>query len=229
MKLLLPLLVASAAISHAQSPAAKVSSADRYSVSLDKYEVVRDVDDFDGLALGAKARVADGLRVALGYANASSDAFDLTGVTNVELEATRVSLGAEYEVPLAGGGLTFSLAYAQASAEAEGDFAGDALENSQFVLGARYERELGAGFSVALAASHFVNDLEVESGFAPSDAPASAALLARYDDSPTSVGLTLAYSPTRLLSFHLTYATEDSLFGLGNADNTISFGVRASF
>jgi len=31
------------------------------------------------------------------------------------------------------------------------------------------------------------------------------------------------------VSIHLTYALEDSLLGLGNADNTISFGVRARF
>ena len=51
----------------------------------------------------------------------------------------------------------------------------------------------------------------------------------RYDGSPTSVGLTLAYAPTDNVSIHLTYATEDSLLGLAGADNTISFGVRANF
>jgi hypothetical protein len=31
------------------------------------------------------------------------------------------------------------------------------------------------------------------------------------------------------VSIHLTYATEDSLLGLGGADNTLSFGLTARF
>jgi len=229
MRHLLPILLASAALSHAQTASIKVTSPDHYSVSLDKFEVVRSGDDFDALALGAKVGVGDDLRLALSYAGASSDPFDLTGATNVEVEATRISFGAEYDLAAAGGDFTLSLAYARTSGETEGGFVGDAFENSQVVLGARYGRELGAGFSVAVSAHHFINDLEVESGFAPGDVPAAAALLSRYEDSTTSLGLSLLYSPTRRLSFHLTYATEDALLGLANADNTISFGVKASF
>ena len=230
MKLLLPLLVASAALAQAQTASVKVSAPDRYSVSLDKYEVVRDVDDFDGVAFGAKVLVAENLRIALSYADATADAFDLTtgiGGVNLELDATRISLGLEYDLPVGPGGLTLSLAYAQSSAEASGGANGDAFENNQFVLGARYEQKLGGDFSAAVSALHFVNDFEAESGFSTLDA--RNALAARYDDSPTSVGLSLLYAPTRWVTFHLTYATEDSLFGLANADNTISFGVRANF
>jgi hypothetical protein len=54
-------------------------------------------------------------------------------------------------------------------------------------------------------------------------------LVERFDGSPFSVGLTLAYAPTDNVSIHLTYATEDSLLGLAGADNTLSFGVRATF
>jgi hypothetical protein len=86
---------------------------------------------------------------------------------------------------------------------------------------------LGAGFTASLAVNHFISDFEAEAGF--STAPARAALAQRYDGSPTSVGLTLAYAPTDNVSIHLTYATEDSLLGLAGADNTISFGVRANF
>jgi hypothetical protein len=31
------------------------------------------------------------------------------------------------------------------------------------------------------------------------------------------------------VSIYLSYATEDSLLGLGNVDNTISFGLSARF
>lgn len=230
MKLLLPLMVASSAVVSAQNAAVKVRPDDRFSVSVDKCEVVRDVDDFDGIALGAKARVADGLRVAFSYADATSDAFDLTtgpGGVNLELDATRFSLGLEYDLQAGPGKATLSLGYAQTTAEASGEASGDAFESGQFVLGARYDLELGAGFSAAVLATHYAGSFDVESGFA--GAGERAALVARYDDSPTSVGLSLAYTPTRLLTFHLTYATEDSLFGLGGADNTISFGVRANF
>ena len=60
-------------------------------------------------------------------------------------------------------------------------------------------------------------------------APARAALADRFDGSPFSVGLTLAYTPVEYVTIHLTYATEDSVLGLGRADNTLSFGIRANF
>jgi predicted porin len=225
MKSLLPLLLVAAA---AQAQTAVVKApADRYSFSVDKYEIVRDGDDFDGMSFGAKARVADNLRIAFSYADASSDAFALVSGVNLELDANRFSLGAEYDIPAGPGAVTLSLGYAQTSAEAEGGATGDAFNNRQFVLGARYGMSLGAGFTASLAVNHFISDFEAEAGF--STAPARAALAQRYDGSPTSVGLTLAYTPTDLVTIHLTYATEDSLLGLAGADNTISFGVRANF
>jgi hypothetical protein len=226
MKSLLPLLLVAAASASAQSAAVKTPS-DQYSFSIDKYEIVRDGDDFDGMAFGAKARVADNLRIAFSYADASSDAFALVSGLNLELDASRFSLGAEYDIPAGPGAITLSLGYAQTSAEAEGGATGDAFNNRQFVLGARYGMSLGAGFTAAVAVNHFVSDFEAEGGF--STAPARAALVNRYDGSPTSVGLTLAYTPTDLVTIHLTYATQDSLLGLAGADNTISFGVRANF
>jgi predicted porin len=225
MKSLLPLLLVAAA---AQAQTAVVKApADQYSFSVDKYEIVRDADDFDGMSFGAKARVADNLRIAFSYADASSDAFALVSGVNLELDANRFSLGAEYDIPAGPGAVTLSLGYAQTSAEAEGGATGDAFDNRQFVLGARYGMSLGAGFTASLAVNHFISDFEAEAGF--STAPARAALAQRYDGSPTSVGLTLAYTPTDLVTIHLTYATEDSLLGLAGADNTISFGVRANF
>jgi predicted porin len=226
MKTLLPLLLVAAASASAQSAAVK-APADQYSFSVDKYEIVRDADDFDGMSFGAKARVADNLRIAFSYADASSDAFALVSGVNLELDANRFSLGAEYDIPAGPGAVTLSLGYAQTSAEAEGGATGDAFNNRQFVLGARYGMSLGAGFTASLAVNHFISDFEAEAGF--STAPARAALAQRYDGSPTSVGLTLAYTPTDLVTIHLTYATEDSLLGLAGADNTISFGVRANF
>ena len=179
------------------------------------------------MSFGAKARVADNLRIAFSYADASSDAFALVSGLNLELDANRFSLGAEYDIPAGPGAVTLSLGYAHTSAEAEGGATSDAFTNRQFVLGARYGMSLGAGFTASLAVNHFISDFEAEAGF--STAPARAALAQRYDGSPTSVGLTLAYAPTDNVSIHLTYATEDSLLGLAGADNTISFGVRANF
>ena len=225
MKSLLPLLLVAAA-AQAQTAAVK-APADQYSFTVDKYEIVRDGDDFDGMSFGAKARVADNLRIAFSYADASSDAFALVSGLNLELDANRFSLGAEYDIPAGPGAVTLSLGYAHTSAEAEGGATGDAFTNRQFVLGARYGMSLGAGFTASLAVNHFISDFEAEAGF--STAPARAALAQRYDGSPTSVGLTLAYAPTDYLTIHLTYATEDSLLGLAGADNTISFGVRANF
>ena len=225
MKSLLPLLLVAAA-AQAQTAAVK-APADQYPFTVDKYEIVRDGDDFDGMSFGAKARVADNLRIAFSYADASSDAFALVSGLNLELDANRFSLGAEYDIPAGPGAVTLSLGYAHTSAEAEGGATGDAFTNRQFVLGARYGMSLGAGFTASLAVNHFISDFEAEAGF--STAPARAALAQRYDGSPTSVGLTLAYAPTDNVSIHLTYATEDSLLGLAGADNTISFGVRANF
>jgi predicted porin len=225
MKSLLPLLLVAAA-AQAQTAAVKAPAA-QYSFSVDKYEIIRDGDDFDGMSFGAKARVADNLRIAFSYADASSDAFALVSGLNLELDASRISLGAEYDIPAGPGAVTLSLGYAHTSAEAEGGATGDAFTNRQLVLGARYGMSLGAGFTASLAVNHFISDFEAEAGF--STAPARAALAQRYDGSPTSVGLTLAYAPTDNVSIHLTYATEDSLLGLAGADNTISFGVRANF
>jgi hypothetical protein len=229
MKTILPLLIASATVSHAQTAPAKATSADRYSASIDKYEIVRDGDDFDGLSLGAKAGVADNLNLAFSWANVSSDAFALNvGDPNVEFEVSRISLGADYNLSAGPGDLILSLAYAKISAESEIGVLGDAFENNQFVLGARYEQKLVGDFSFALSASHFINDFSVKGLFA-ADVDLTNSLVNRYEDSTTSFGVTLAYRPTRLFTFHLTYATEDALLGLANADNTISFGIRANF
>ena len=228
MKTILPLLIASATVSYAQTAPAKVTSADHYSASIDKYEIVRDGDDFDGLSLGAKARVADNLNIAFSWANVSSDTFTINVDDVVEFEVSRISLGAEYNLSAGPGDLILSLAYATTSAESEIGVMGDAFENNQFILGARYEQKLVGDFSFALSASHFINDFSVEGLFAANDGLTNS-LVNRYEDSTTSFGVTLAYTPTRLLTFHLTYATEDALLGLANADNTISFGIRANF
>ena len=104
---------------------------------------------------------------------------------------------------------------------------GDAFRNQQFVFGASYAKDLGQGFSATLSANKFLSDFDVDTAF--STAAARTALAERFDGSPFSVGLTLAYAPTDNVSIHLTYALEDSLLGLGNADNTLSFGVSARF
>lgn len=222
MKILTSLLVAAAAVSNAQTAQVQVKSSGNYSVSLEKHEVVRDGDDFDGMSLGAKARLTDSLSATLSWADASSDTFLLAPLATVEIEATRVSLGAEYELATGAGRTVLSLAYARTSAESEVGVVGDAFENNQFVLGARYEQALGAGFTAIVGATHFINDFEGQG-------PQAAAYEARYEDSTTSLGVTLAYEVHRNVSVHLTYATEDALLGLANADNTISFGLKASF
>jgi len=222
MKSLIPLLVAAASVSHAQTAQVQVSASGNTSVSLDKYEVVRDGDDFDGLALGARTSLGDNWSATFSWADASSDTFDVAPGAGVELEATRFALGAEYDLDAGKGGVTLSLAYARTSAESEVGVIGDAFDNSQIVVGARYEQALGGGLTGIVGATHFINDLEGKGAQA-------AAFDRRYGDSTTSVGVTLAYEVHRNVSVHLTYATEDALLGLANADNTISFGVRASF
>lgn len=222
MKILTSLLVAAAAVSQAQTAQVQVKSSGNYAFSVDKHEVVRGGDDFDGLSLGAKARLTDSLSVSLAFADAWSDAFLIAPLATVEIEATRLSLGAEYELATGAGRTVLSLAYASTDAESEVGVVGDAFENSQFVLGARYEQALGGGFTASVGVIHFLNDFEGKG-------PQAAAYEARYEDSTTSLGVTLAYELHRNVSVHISYATEDALLGLANADNTISFGVKASF
>jgi hypothetical protein len=225
MKSLLPLLLVAAA---AQAQTATVKApASNFSFTADKYEIARDVDDFDGMSYGIKAKVWDDVRMTLGFADASSDRFDLVSGLNVEVGARRFSVGAEYDLHTAEGIVTLSLAYGQTTGRTKGGFAGDAFRNQQFVFGASYAKDLGQGFTATLAANKFLSEFDVESTF--STASARTALVERFDGSPFSVGLTLAYAPVEYVSIHLTYATEDSLLGLGGADNTLSFGLTARF
>ncbi len=225
MKSLLPLLLVAAA---AQAQTASVKApADNFSFTVDNYTIVRDVDDFDGLAYGLKARLADGVRATLSFADVSSDPFELVSGLNLELGARRFSVGAEYDMQVEQGVITLSLAYGQTTARASGGFTGDAFRNQQFVFGARYDMALAQGFTATLSANKFLGNFDAEPTF--STAPARTALAQRYDGSPFSVGLTLASAPVEHVSIHLTYATEDSLLGQGGADNTLSFGVRANF
>ena len=221
------LLAASATVTHAQVTMTSGVQQDRVSIGIDKYEIVRDGDDFDAWSVSARARLSGGLSVTASYADATSDLFTLTPGVDVELDATRFSVGLEYDLTAGPGIATFSLAYANTSAEASGTAAGDAFDNGQVVIGARYRYDLSRQFALTFAATHFVNNLDVESGF--STALARTALSQRYEDSPTSFGVSLSYSPAEYVTLHLTYATEDALLGLGEADNTVSFGVRANF
>ncbi len=220
--LLTLLFAASATVTHAQTPRQET-----FSIGVDKSMIVRDGDDFDAVSVSARARLSGGLSVTASYADATSDLFTLTPGVDVELDATRFSVGLEYDLTAGPGIATFSLAYADTSAEASGTDSGDAFDNGQVVIGARYRYDLSRQFALTFAATHFVNDLDAESGF--STALARTALGQRYGDSPTSVGVSLTYSPAEYVTFHLTYASEDALLGLGEADNTISFGVRANF
>lgn len=225
MKSLLPLLLVAAA---AQAQTAPVKApADNFSFTVDKHEIARDVDDFDGMSYGIKARVADGVRATLSFADASSDAFDLVSGLNMELGARRFSVGAEYDMHIDEGIVTLSLAYGQTTAKASGGFTGDAFRNQQFVIGARYDVALAKGFTATLSANKFLGNFDADSTF--STAANRVALAERYDGSPFSVGLTLGYTPVEHVTVHLTYATEDSLLGLAGASNTLSFGVRANF
>jgi hypothetical protein len=136
-------------------------------------------------------------------------------------------VGAEYDIHTADGDVTLSLAYGQTAGRTKGGFNGDAFRNQQFVLGASYARPLGEGFTAILSANKFLSDFDPDSVF--SSAANRVALANRYDGSPFSVGLTLAYAPVEHVVIHVTYATEDSLLGLAGASNTLSFGVRANF
>jgi opacity protein-like surface antigen len=225
MKSLLPLLVVAAA---AQAQTATVKApASNFSFTADKYEIARDVDDFDGMSYGIKAHVWDHVSLTLSYADVSSDPFELVSGLNMNLAASRYSVGAEYDIHSGPGALTLSLAFAETAARAQGGASGDAFKNQQFVIGARYAMALGEGFTATIAANKFISDFDPDKAF--STATNRAALATRFDGSPFSVGLTLAYAPTDNVSIHLTYATEDSLLGLAGADNTLSFGVRATF
>ena len=71
MKSLLPLLLVAAA---AQAETAKVKApADSFSLTADNFMIARDVDDFDGMSYGIKAKVWDGARMTLGFADATPD------------------------------------------------------------------------------------------------------------------------------------------------------------
>lgn len=225
MKSLLPLLLVAAA---AQAQTASVKApADSFSLTADNYMIARDTDDFDGMSYGVKAHVWDDVRLTLSYADVSSDAFDLVSGLNVEVGARRFSVGAEYDMRVEQGVVTLSLAYGQTTGRTTGGFVGDAFRNQQFVLGASYARPLGEGFTAILSANKFLSDFDTDKGF--STASARTALAERFDGSPFSVGLTLAYTPVEHVTIHVTYATEDSVLGLGRADNSLSFGVRANF
>lgn len=225
MKSLLPLLLVAAA---AQAQTAPVKApADNFSFTADKYEIARDVDDFDGMSYGIKARVADGVRATLSFADTTSDRFDLVSGLNMELGAQRFSVGAEYDMHIDEGIVTLSLAYGQTTAKAKGGFTGDAFRNQQFVFGARYDVALAQGFTATLSANKFIGNFDADAAF--STAANRVALADRYAGSPFSVGLTLAYVPVDHVTIHVSYATKDSLLGLAGASNTLSFGVRASF
>ena len=225
MKSILPLLLVAAA---AQAEITSVKApADSFSLTADNFMIARDVDDFDGMSYGIKAKVWDGARMTLGFADATSDRFDLVSGLNVEVGARRFAVGAEYDMHIEQGIVTLSLAYGQTTGRTKGGFVGDAFRNQQFVLGASYARPLGEGFTAILSANKFLSDFDTDKGF--STASARTALAERFDGSPFSVGLTLAYTPVEYVTVHLTYATEDSVLGLGRADNTLSFGVRANF
>ena len=225
MKSLLPLLLVAAA---AQAETTSVKApADSFSLTADNFMIARDVDDFDGMSYGIKAKVWDGARMTLGFADATSDRFDLVSGLNVEVGARRFAVGAEYDMHIEQGIVTLSLAYGQTTGRTKGGFVGDAFRNQQFVLGASYARPLGEGFTAILSANKFLSDFDTDKGF--STASARTALAERFDGSPFSVGLTLAYTPVEYVTVHLTYATEDSVLGLGRADNTLSFGLTARF
>ncbi len=182
---------------------------------------------YGGSWRGIKAKVADHARLTLAYADAASDPFDLVSGLNVEVGARRFAVGAEYDMHVDEGDVTLSFAYGQTTGRTKGGAAGEAFRNQQFVFGASYARPLGQGFTAILAANKFLGDFDPDAGF--STAPARAALVQRYDGSPFSVGLTLAYVPVEHVTIHVTYASEDSVLGLGRADNTVSFGLRAVF
>lgn len=225
MKSLLPLLLVAAA---AQAQTAPVKApAESFSFTVDNFMIARDVDDFDGMSYGIKAKVWDDVRMTLGFADATSDRFDLVSGLNVEVGAQRFSVGAEYDLHTADGDITLSLAYGQTTGRTKGGYTGEAFRNQQFVLGASYARPLGQGFTAILSAQKFLSDFDPDTSF--SNAANRVALAERFDGSPFSVGLTLAYAPVEHVSIHVTYALEDSVLGLGRADNTLSFGLRASF
>jgi len=225
MKSLLPLLVVAAA---AQAQTAPVKApASNFTLTAANTMIAHDVEDFDGMSYGVRAHVWDSVSLTLSYADAISDPFNLDSGLNVEVGARRFSVGAEYDMHVGPGDVTLSLAYGQTAGRTKGSFAGDAFLNQQFVFGASYAMALGQGFTATLAANKFISDFDVDKSFA--NASARTALAERFDGSPFSVGLTVAYAPTDKVSIYLTYAMEDSVLGLGGADNTISFGLSARF
>jgi hypothetical protein len=224
MKSLLPLLVVAAA--HAQTAPVKATDSN-FSFTAGNYMIAHDAEDFEGMSYGFKAKIWDEVRMTLSFADTTSDPFDLVSGVNVEAGARRVALGAEYDVHTDFGNVTLSFAFGQTAGRTKGGFVGDAFQNQQFVFGASYAKDLGKGFALTVAANKFISDFDVDANF--STAAARTALAERFDGSPFSVGLTLSYAPTDKVSIYLSYATEDSLLGLGNVDNTISFGLSARF
>ncbi len=217
MRSVIPVLVLAAAASAQTAPAAGTSS--DFSLSADHFDVKADSAlGYDGFVLGAKARVLGDFSIVASYADASSDS-TIINLAPAEFNLTRYSIGVEGVRALGSGKLTYGVAYAATSSEVEtGGATQDYTENAQFVLGLRFDLEVGAGFQLGLGATHFVNDPELSSTGASFDM-----------DDVTAPYLTVGYAITKAVSLQATYSTEDMVLGLPSADRCLLLGIRASF
>lgn len=212
------LLTLAAASSFAQAAPAAGTSSD-FSLSADHFDVKADSAlGYDGFVLGAKARVLGDFSIVASYADADSDSTVIL-LAPAQFKLKRYSVGVEGSRALGSGNLTYGIAYAATSTKVEtGGSTQDYTDNSQFVLGIRYELELGAGFRLALGAAHFLNDPELSASGASFDM-----------DDVTAPYLTVGYAVTKAVSVRATYSTEDMVMGLPSADRCLMLGVHASF
>jgi hypothetical protein len=227
MKTALPLI---ALLVAAQSNAAYGSSkVDRFSVGLTYADVSHDVLEYDGFTLDARVKVVDNFAFRLALTDARTG--DLRATVNSTtytfgLDARRHAFGGELTVPFTNNSLTFSLDFAGATLEGTAtdginSASGELVDNTQVVLGVRYVHEFGAGMSLGLGVSHYINDLSLKNGL--------DAIYTVKDNSTTAPSIALAWAPTPGFSLQVAYSTEDTLLGIPDADGTVSVTLRVNF
>jgi hypothetical protein len=223
-------LISASAFSQAQSHLPIDREASAVSLGISYADVSHDVVDYDGYVLGARFRVVQDFYVTAGWTSASTG---VVGVAEydleVDLDVDMWSLGFEYEIPSGPGKFTLSLAYSDGALEgyvSDGTglgalYTGDIIENSQIILGARYDLPVGDMVKLGFALTHFKNDFSFVNGL--------SSLGSIRDKSVTAPKIELSIQPTKMFSLSLAYSTEDILLGLPEADGAFTLGAKLHF
>lgn len=119
------------------------------------------------------------------------------------VDVTRYTIGLAADFAAGPGTLTVSAAHGNTEIDT-------LVDVDQLVLSVGYSQSLGNGFTLGLAAQYVDLDDPV-------------------DDSHTAAILTLGYSPAKNLTLSVSYATEDTLMALPDADSTVTIGVQYGF